>query len=304
MNLNICYVILNILFLMVASIYFKDEIITMKQRVILFGIYLFFTLVSGNYFNGIMNRIFELKFLDVKAYLLLLIVTHIIMLYTINRFVKLRYKIFNYLLFFFLMILCGSVLSVALGNHFERFYLMDVGNAVNFIDLSFVIFFIYLIIIGLIYIGSFVLNENGNKKHLFYRIKLPHIHLKNLKLSYIRFNKNKGKETIGSKDLILTPEEVLKSRYQDGFYINGEECSIIFDDSNQDNIVKNYYILNQDIHARLMNGFTLEENRLLKSICMKLHVGSLHSIDFGNSTLLNSISVDEYNLLKKVFGVN
>ena len=61
MNLNIFYVILNILFLMVASIYFKDEIITMKQRVILFGIYLFFTLVSGNYFNGIMNRIFELQ---------------------------------------------------------------------------------------------------------------------------------------------------------------------------------------------------------------------------------------------------
>lgn len=94
---------------------------------------------------------------------------------------------------------------------------------------------------------------------------------------------------------------MLQYNRENGLYINGVECSIIFEDSNQENIVKNYYILQNDIHAKLVNGYTLEENRMLKNICMKLQVGNIGNIDIHNISILNKISVEEYNLLKKIF---
>ena len=102
----------------------------------------------------------------------------------------------------------------------------------------------------------------------------------------------------------LSTEELLNYHVEDGFYINGEECSIIFDDSNKDNIIKNYYILNEDIHAKMMNGYTLEENKLLKSICMKFRVCSLNNINWNNESALEEIRVDQYNYLRRVFNIN
>ena len=52
-----------------------------------------------------------------------------------------------------------------------------------------------------------------------------------------------------------------------------------------------------------MNGFTLEENQLLKSICTKLQVSNLNYIDLHNASILNRVSVEEYNFLKKLMGV-
>ena len=53
-----------------------------------------------------------------------------------------------------------------------------------------------------------------------------------------------------------------------------------------------------------MNGYTLKENKMLKSICLKLQVNNLRSIDLSNVSILNKISVEEYLLLKEVFGMN
>ena len=295
MKINICYLILNILFLLTARFYLQNKNLSTKQKIIAVISYLLFTIISYPYISEIINSIFQLKYLNVKSYLLLLITTNIIMLITINRSIKLAYKIPNYLLYIIITIILGSILSVVLGNKFNTFYIMDIKNAINFMDLSFVIFILYLIIISLIYIGYKIFDKDINKK---VEINLPKIKIPNLKLPKISIlNKTKNKK---SEKNILTPEEIFNYQYNDNFYINGEECSIIFEDSNKENIIKNYYILNEDIHARLMNGYTLEENKMLRNICMKLQISNVRTVNLNNTNILNRISVEEYNLLKKV----
>ena len=105
MGINICYLTLNILFLMIARIYLKDKKTTPIRILTLLGIYLLFTILSYSYLNDVINSIFKLKFLDVKSYLILLITTNMIVLYTMNRSLRLVYKILNYSLFTLLIII-------------------------------------------------------------------------------------------------------------------------------------------------------------------------------------------------------
>ncbi len=330
-NINLCYVVLLILGFITIHLYLKNKISKQNKELILI-FYLAITLLSFNYLNGIVIQIFKLKYLDVKAYLLLLVIVNMIILYTINKKIKLGYKILNYSLFILLMIIFGSTVAVILGNLIDTFYIMDISNAVNFVDLSLVIFIIYLIILCLIYIGYYLFsNKEINEFESYQESKLiglinkimeklnsPKKDLNDNDLEYdfnnqvdeLKVKKSKklafksffkGKKEITKKDL-LSREELLNYHKEDGFYIDGVDCSIIFEDSNQENIIKNYHILSEDIHAKMVNGYTLEENRMLKGICMKLQACNLGSIDISNVSLLNKISVEEYDLLKKVFG--
>lgn len=296
-NINICYLMLKVLFLIASFVFLKDKSITKQQKWILLGVYLLITVISFSYFNGIVSSIFQLKYLNAKLYLIMLVIANAIMLYTMNHSVLLGYKILNYLLFVSLLVVFGAIVSIVFGNEYHAFYLMDISNAVIFMDLSFVIFMIYLFLFLSIYIVSYLLKIDLLKRK---EIVIPHINFSKWKIPSFLYKKEKKTE----KANVLTPEELLSHRVNDLFYINGEECSIIFEDSNQENIVKNYYILMQDIHAKLMNGYTLEENRMFKSICLKLHVGNLRRIDLNNVSILNQITVDEYNLLKRVFETN
>ena len=54
----------------------------------------------------------------------------------------------------------------------------------------------------------------------------------------------------------------------------------------------------------MVNGYTLKENKMLRSICMKLQVNNLACIDMSNISILNKISIEEYKLLKDVFNIN
>ena len=291
MNTNVCYIILNILFLLIARIKVNNLKLSRNYKLVLLGIYLLFTLFSYSYVSGIMNNIFKLKFLDVKYYLLLLLISNVIMIYSFNRPVKLVYKVINIILYVALTIILGATLSVVLGNKINTFYVMDIKNAINFVDLSFVLFIIYLIVISLIYIGSHILSsENFSKENIFKKLSFKDIKESLLKLAIFK----------DVEDEILTPEEILYYRYDDNFSINGVDASIIFEDSVDENIIKNYYILTEEINARLMNGYTLEENKMLKNVCLKLHTGNLKSVDLSNTNIINKISVDEYNLLKRV----
>ena len=291
MNTNVCYIILNILFLLIARIKVNNLKLSRNYKLVLLGGYLLFTLFSYSYVSGIMNNIFKLKFLDVKYYLLLLVISNVIMIYSFNRPVKLVYRVINIILYVALTIILGATLSVVLGNKINTFYVMDIKNAINFVDLSFVLFIIYLIVISLIYIGSHILSsENLSKENIFKKLSFKDMKEFLLKLAIY-------KEV---EDEILTPEEILNYRYDDNFNINGVDASIIFEDSVDENIIKNYYILTEDINARLMNGYTLEENKMLKNVCLKLHTGNLKSVDLSNTNIINKISVDEYNLLKRV----
>ncbi len=305
MKINICYLILNLLLLIIANIYLKDKKVSFNHKLILLTAYLIFTFLTCSWINGIINQIFDLTFLDVKSYLLLLIVTNIIILYTMNRPTRLGYKITNYILFIIIIIILGATISVVLGNRFNKFYIMDIGNAINFMNLSFVIFIIYLITISIIYIGyNFLKKETIEEKKelIISKIAIVKPNIKHIDFSKITTFLKKKKSKLQKE--LLTEEELLNYDKNQGFYINGEECSIIFEDSNKENIIKNYYKLNEDIHAKLTNGYTLEENKLLKSICMKFKVGSLNHIDLNNTKILNEMSNDEYNFLKKIFGLN
>ena len=291
MSTNVCYIILNILFLMVARIKVNELKLSRNYKLVLLGGYLLFTLFSYSYVSGIMNNIFKLKFLDVKYYLLLLVISNVIMIYSLNKPVKLVYKVINIVLYVSLTIILGATLSVVLGNKINTFYVMDIKNAINFVDLSFVLFIIYLIAVSLIYIGSHIFSSEGfTKENIFKKVSFKDIRESLLNLAVFR----------EVEDDVLTPEEILNYRYDDSFNINGVDASIIFEDSVDENIIKNYYILTEDINARLMNGYTLEENKMLKNVCLKLHTGNLKSVDLSNTNIINKISVDEYNLLKRV----
>ena len=98
---------------------------------------------------------------------------------------------------------------------------------------------------------------------------------------------------ISSDRVILSKKEE-----QEGFYIDGVDCSIIFEDNDKTTIIKNYYILLNDINAKLVNGYTLQENIKLKKIINKLNIKDLNNIDLDINKL-SRITIDEYNFLKK-----
>ncbi len=304
-NTNPCYIFLNILLGIVLFLESSKRSVSTRWKVSFSIIYLIISIISFQYLNGIVINIFGLKYLSVKIYLIMVAIVNLIILITINKKLKRIYSILNYTLFIIITIILGSTIAVILGNKFESLYVMDVKNAINFIDLSLVIFLLYLIGICLTYIGYYIFR---NKEELPQPEKSPRkisfskLTINPLKLPEIKwFHKKEKQPKISS---LLTEEELLHFDHKNTLYINGIDCNIIFEDSNWQNIFKNYQILNQDINARLVNGYTLEENKMLKSICLKLQVANLNHIDIHNVSILNKISIEEYMLLKKVFGSN
>ena len=282
MSINICYLILNLLLLIIIQHQINKKNMNLIQNIIVLAIYIIFTFLTCSYLNSVMNNIFKLTYLNVKSYLLLLVITDTIMLYTINKPVKLGYKIPNYILFISVTAMFIAMLPIVLGNKIKLFYIMDIGNAINFMDLSFIVFSLYLIAIAIVYMGYM---------KMFKTIAIPQ------KL-FLKLPKRKNDTQI------LTREELLNYDKERDLYINGINVNIIFEDSNKDNIVKNYYLLLKDIDAKLANGYTLEENKLLKNICNKLNVSNLTTIDLNNLKVLDKINSEEYQILKRVTKVN
>ena len=103
--MNICYIILNVLFLIVAKIRIGKTNLNKKHKLILLGAYLLFTIISCSYISGMINSIFKLKFVDVKSYITLLIISNVIMLYSLNKPIKLVYKIINIILYIILTVI-------------------------------------------------------------------------------------------------------------------------------------------------------------------------------------------------------
>ena len=296
LSINPSYLILNILTLLTLILTLKKYKIEKKYQMVFIVIYLLISILTYNYINGIIKNIFALKYLSVKTYLVIVAIINSIILFTMNKKVKPVYKFLNYFLFILTMIIFGATIAVVLGNKYDSLYLMSISNAVNFIDLSMVLFLLYLIGINLTYIGYFLFENKDKLKEqqpLSFKLKVP-----NLK------SRQRKKETPKlTKKSLMTKEELLNLK-GDTLYIHGEDCNIIFEDSNAENIFLNYQILEEDIHAKMMNGYTLKENKMLKSICLKLQVNNLRSIDLSNVSILNKISVEEYLLLKEVFGMN
>lgn len=289
-NINICYLILNILLLISINLYLKQRNIKKSKRRILLFCVLIVNILAFSYFNNIFQNIFSLKYLSAKSYLIILATTNIITLITINKKVKLIHAVLNYTLFILMFMIFGIILFIILGNKIPQIYFMDIKNIVRLIDLSFVVFIIYFILSIITYIGYCVFSD---------------FKIKDIKIKVIsKFKKNKVTNRKENIAVILSEEELLNYKDKNNFYINKVDCGIIFEDSNPNNIIKNYHILLNNIEATMVNGFTLKENKLLKSICAKLDIYNLNDIDIYNLSILNRISVEEYNLLKKINNIN
>lgn len=287
-DINICYLILNILLLIVTYIYLNYKKISKNRSIILLFCLFMIICLSFSYFNNIINSIFDLKYLSIKGFLVVFAITDIIVLITINKNIKLLYAIFNYVIFIYMTIIFMLIIFIRFSNNIIDVDIINIRNVVLLIDGSFVVFSLYLIIIALIYIGSFVF-----KDFVFDYKKIFRVNKK-----YIVDNNS------DNKLIILSNEELLNYKDKNNFYINDVDASIIFLDSNYNNIISNYHILLNDIEAPLVNGFTLRENKLLKNICTKLNIYNLNDINIYNLSILNRISVEEYNLLKKIKNIN
>lgn len=300
-DINICYLVLVALLLIVLYLFLRQKPITRIKRISILLIVLIISIYLSRYFNGVFQSIFDLKYLSVKTYLLIIVTTNIICLITMNKQLRFVYSVLNYTLFILIAIFFISIIIIVIGNYFEPLYTMDIQNTIALIDLSLVIFIIYMIIVSLTYIGYTIILPSQVKTSEETSVSNK---IKQQLLSFKSFSKIKKKTENKVTTNILTPEELLGYKDKNNFYINDVECSIIFEDSNQENIIKNYHILLKDINSKLVNGFTLKENQLLKSICLKLQIGDLSSIDFNNTNIINRISVEEYQFLKKILEIN
>ena len=272
-NLKILYLILIILVMAIINIILYKKNINSNYKYLINGISLILISLITNYLKDYLNGIFNLNFLSVKFYLIILIITNIIFLLTIKRNIKRIYRIVNYLLFslitFIFIINISMIVSInlnLLSNNLSKY-------SVILLNTSIIIFIIYLTVISIIYIVQNLRKINVKKN------------------AYIEENKK----------TILSPEELLTTINKEEFSIDGVECSIIFEDSIPENIIKNYHILVRDINAKLVNGYTLEENKMLKSICTKLQITNLNNIDLNNLSILNKITPEEYTLLTKIY---
>ena len=258
-------------------------------------VYLVLSFFLFSYLNGLIVNIFSLKYLSVKTYLIVVILVHFIILFTINKKVSHYYFVLNLILFVITSIILGSVLAILIGNRWDSFYVMDISNAVRLINLGMVVFILYLILISVIYIGVCLFSKK-EEEDIKKQEDKDRIFSRKFSFSFPKLKKkNQDNEDF------LTEEELLHFDRNLPLYIKGVVCNIIFSDSNPENIIKNYSILKNDIHARMVNGYTLEENQMLRSICLKLNVSSLNSIDLRDRSLLNKISVDEYQMLRNLF---
>lgn len=272
-NSKIFYLVLIILIISVINIVLSKKKINSNYKYLINGISLILISLITTYYKDIVDTIFNLKYLSIKLYMIVLIIVNIITIYTLNKEINKIYKIANYLLFGVINIILTIILILVLGININLLKNNLTTYNVLLINISLIIFILYLISISIIYV-------------------------------YKKFKKNNNKEEIILEkeifEKILSKEELLSINNKEMFTINGIECGIIFEDSIPDNIVKNYHILLNDINNKLVNGYTLEENKLLKSICTKLDIRNLDNLDLNNLSILNKITPEEYNFLKGI----
>lgn len=231
LSINPWLLILEILFWIVAMLFMDKKNLEKKYKVIFTVGYIIISILTFSYLNGLVVNIFKLKYLSVKTYLIVIVIVNAISLFTMNKKIKPIYSALNYILFITMIIILGSTIAIILGNKIPVFYVMDVNNAVNFIDLSMIIFIFYLICLCLTYIGySFFENkeeiqEKSKEKFTLWKKEKEN---KNKQLFFVK----KKKESIPS----ITKEELLMHDRTIPLYIHNEDCSIIFEDSNTENI--------------------------------------------------------------------
>lgn len=284
-SMNISYVTLSILVLIVSLLFLSKKKVNSVIKEFYIIVYVSVAWIGFYFLNDPLNTIFNFKFLSIKLYLILLIIGNIIMLININFKINIIYKITNYMLFATNTLIFAANTAIILSNKYINSQIVPLESITTLIDINLIIFIFYLITICIIYIIVFTVNLVNN-------IKLRKLNMQKPKKETIEEPLTVPNQT--SKEKVYS----LKENNQEGFYIDGIDCSIIFEDENQDNIMKNYYILLNDVNAKLTNGYTINEYKKIKNIINKLNIKDLNNIELDVNKL-NKITIDEYNILKK-----
>lgn len=288
-NINPYLLILDVLFLIVSFLFFNKKNYSQRTKDIFIILYTIIHLFLFKYLNNLFDIIFNFSNRPIKIYLISVVITYIIFLYTINKKnLKKNHKLTNYLLFIVSNIIL--LINIYIITTFKIDYLPKF-NIVTYEELNnimIIMLYGYLILTSIIYIINTSIIIKNNK--IDYQIE------EDLLIE----NEPKDIEQSIINEPLLSIEELLNHNRNNPFYINGIDCSIIFNDSMEENIIKNYYILTNNIDAKMVNGYTLEENIMLKNICEKLNTNNLIDINLDNFNILNKISPEEYNLLKKI----
>lgn len=261
-----------------VSLYLKEIYIVFFASIAWIGFYLY---------NDIFNKIFELNYFNVKLYLLLLIIGNVITIVNINFVKKISFKILNYLMFMSNFFIFVFIFCLFVGN---RLSVLDVSIQwiIKLMNINFMIFLLYLNLISYVSLGY---------------------NIKKLLLS----RRKEIKEEISSfvDEELLDSEDCYENEYVDtnfnsinindnSFIIDGVDCGVIFDDEDKNEVLINYYILLNDVNAKLLNGYTIHEYKKIKDIINRLNIKDLNRIKLDINKL-SMITYDEYNLLKRYF---
>ena len=289
MNVNGVYIILCIVGFIASFLYLYTK---NKRRIIPLFIllYILIIILSFRYFDYVFNSVFRFNYSGVKFYLIVLIITNVIALITINCNVSLLNKIINYVLFITSSILFIINVFLVINSSLNIFDI-EINALIYLIDLDIIIFISYLIINCVIYIGKKVGIEIKN-----YFERLNYKKTRENVISYEEESEIQKNKIIDSKNEIVKEPIIINEN--DKFIIDGKDCSFIFNDPNRENVIKNYYILLTDVNARLVNGYTIDENIRIHNILNRLNIKNIHNLDLMNMEILSKMSIEEYNLLK------
>lgn len=315
-SLKIVFLSLIVLSLVIVNIFLTKKNINSNYKYAINGVILIIIATLTSQFYNVIEGIFTLKYLSVKLYIVVLIITNIITIITLQKNIKLIYKIINYLFFTIISTILVINIMIITATKLNLTPTSSLQDAISLINVSTIALMFYLTIISIAYIVMNLKTTKEPQKEVaepkkeksFLKLKAkntskePKLTKKpKEKVSILAKKEKKSKQSKSKKEAVLTNEQLLAYENKQDFSINGVNASIIFEDSIPENIIKNYHLLLEDINNKLVNGYTLEENKLLKSICTKLETNNLNQIDINNVSILNKISIEEYNLLKKLY---
>ena len=293
-NINLGYLSLVIILFIVSFIFLSNKGINKFFIELFIIVYVLISWIGFYYLNDVFNIVFQLKYLDVKLYLILLIVGNIIMIANINLKMPIYYKVINYAMFLTNIIMFIANVTLIIASKIGAVEMTSLSQITKLININFIVFICYLDLMGIIYVGEYL-----SRKIKFKRKAAEILKQESLKenisvepevlddIERVESNDNEVAVNVSNDDIVN----------KDGFFIDGIDCSVIFEDRDKENIAKNYYILLNDVNARLTNGYTVSEYTKIKSIMNKLNIKDLNSINL-DINVLNRITIDEYNILK------
>ena len=215
-------------------------------------------------------------------YIIIYILISILGLYYTNDILNYIFnlKYLSIKLYLFILLIINTIMLVTLNKKNNKTY--KKLNIIIYITSLILLISNIIIVIGNKTNSNIIPNISNIIKLIDLNIILFIIYLDSLQIAYITKKiRNKKKKHI----------------------INGKDCSIIFEDTNKNNIKQNYKILKKNINGKLINGYTLEETIKLKEIINKLQIDNINNLKLDINKL-NMITKEEYHLLKKYIDNN